>query len=62
MKSCETCAKCKGCTRATGMIAGGCSVEYESDTEKIYKQLDNLEGCEDNPVYTKQIKELRALL
>lgn len=29
---------------------------------EIYRELDNLEGCGDNPVYVQRIKELRAEL
>ena len=31
-------------------------LEKEND---LIKRLDNLEGCEDNPVYKEQIKEIR---
>jgi hypothetical protein len=41
---------------------GGCNVEFEADKDKIYKELDNLEGCEDNDVYAAKIKELRSML
>lgn len=26
----------------------------------LYKRLDNLEGCEDNPVYEREISEIRS--
>ncbi|MFV0341866.1 MAG: hypothetical protein ACK5JH_03105 [Anaerocolumna sp.] len=29
---------------------------------ELYKRLDNLEGCEDNPVYVEEIKEIRREL
>ena len=34
---------------------------YERESELIEK-LDNLEGCEDNPVYKKEIQEIRKEL
>lgn len=33
--------------------------QYEK-LEALYKRLDNLEGCEDNPVYAKEIQEIRS--
>lgn len=27
--------------------------------EELYARLDNLEGCEDNPIYKKEIEEIR---
>ncbi len=62
MKSCEYCTKSEKCTRDTGAMFGGCNVEFEADKDKIYKELDNLEGCEDNDVYAAKIKELRSML
>jgi hypothetical protein len=45
-----------------GIIFGFCNIDFIPDKEAIYKRLDNLEGCKDNQIYTKQIEELRALL
>lgn len=33
--------------------------KYEN-LEELYKRLDNLEGCEDNPVYAREIQEIRS--
>ena len=36
---------------------------YDKLYEKLnalYERLDNLEGCEDNPIYAKEISEIRA--
>ena len=32
--------------------------KIEQRISEIYDRLDNLEGCEDNPVYTEEIKSL----
>lgn len=32
----------------------------EEDLRELYDRLDNLEGCEDNPVYAREIKRIRA--
>lgn len=62
MKSCEYCIKKETCTRDTGFMFGGCNVDFKADTEKIYDRLNNLEGCEDNPVYITEVYKLRAML
>lgn len=58
MNACETCAKRKTCTRPTGIIFGGCAVDYVPDDNAIYRPLDNLEGCEDTPVYAAESRTL----
>ena len=30
--------------------------------DELLDRLDNLEGCEDNPIYKKEIEEIRAEL
>lgn len=62
MKTCEICAKQGECNRTTGIMFGFCSTEFKPDADKIYKRLDSLEGCEDNEVYTAEVKELRSML
>lgn len=62
MKSCEYCIAQETCTRNTGIIFGGCNVDFDPDTERIYKRLDNLEDCKDNSVYVAEIRELRSML
>lgn len=62
MKNCEYCTKEETCNKSFGVMFGYCNTDFEADKEKIYKRLDNLEGCEDNPVYIDEIRELRALL
>lgn len=34
----------------------------ESEVARIYARLDRLEGCEDNPIYAREIKALRQEL
>jgi hypothetical protein len=41
MKSCETCIKRSTCTRDTGIIFGGCNVEYEADLDVISDDYDS---------------------
>lgn len=36
--------------------------KIEQRIADIYERLDNLEGCEDNPVYADEIKSLRQEL
>jgi hypothetical protein len=62
VKNCEYCTKKETCNKSIGFMFGGCSIDFEADKDKIYKRLDNLEGCEDNPIYAEEIRELRALL
>jgi hypothetical protein len=62
MKSCEICAKSEACSKDFGYMFGYCNINFEADQEKIYKRLDSLEGCDDNPVYAAEIRKLRALL
>ncbi len=35
-------------------------MDKQNKLETLYKSLDNLEGCEDNPIYAQRIKELRS--
>lgn len=34
----------------------------ENEVARVYSRLDRLEGCEDNPVYAREIKTLRQEL
>ena len=67
VKLCFTIISVKGiCPTHTGKPKGG-KVEkmYDKLEEKInalYERLDNLEGCEDNPVYRDEIETIRAEL
>ena len=62
MYICDMCTKRNACKYDTGIIYGGCATRYEPDADAIYKRLDNLEGCEDNPVYAAEIIKLRHAL
>lgn len=33
--------------------------KLQNRQEELYKQLDSLEGCEDNEVYAAEIREIR---
>ena len=34
----------------------------ENEVARVYSRLDRLEGCEDNPAYAMEIRELRQEL
>ena len=36
--------------------------KLEEKMNALYERLDNLEGCEDNPVYMDEIETIRAEL
>lgn len=36
--------------------------KYFDRHDELISRLDNLEGCEDNPVYREEIKEIRREL